>query len=405
MTTKKENNTFLLKYHLIEIFSSMYFINSFIIIIVDESVRDPFKISILLIIFSIVKIIFEIPSGAFADRFGRKNTLILASFCGISALIFFLLRRNYTDFIISYFLLGLCHTLRSGAFEAFIYDNMKKLNIEKDYAKYESRQHIISEITYSLSALFASYLILFGYNIVIIATIISSFILSLLVVLSIKDSHWHDKNISKLHNDYWKILKKGFIYSFKHKIILKFIMFLVLVNSFRYILDNYYALILLHITNNLSMVPILTAIGCGLSGFSSFIITKYVQNKKVTFIIGIGIFSIFLILVGLSIYSFPISYILIILFWSSLNIFTIVMGAKKQIFIPSKIRATVNSVEGFLFGIISVAYLLSFGKIVEIYSYKTGFIVFSGITLLVTIIFFFILGFDKRLRRREARLF
>lgn len=381
----------------------MYFVGSFTMIIVNENIRNAFSITVLLAISSIIGIVFEIPSGAFADRFGRKNTLILAKLLGGLGFVFFLLRRNYADFVISYILFGLWITLQSGALEALIYDNMKKLGITKDYAKYQSIKSSIGQIAFAISALVSSYLVLFGYNVVIIATILCSFIASALVIVTIKDTHWHDEKITKLNKDYFKILKKGFVYSFKHTTILKFIAFIVVINAFVGIIDNYSELILFHITNSLPMVPILITIEFGIIALSQFLITKHLQRKNAKFSIGIVIFSMAVILIGFMFYNFSVTYATYLLFWIGFNISSHLLNTKKQLLIPSKLRATINSVEGFLLGIVGVIYLLFFGQIVEMFSYKTGFIVVSVITLIIVTAFLFILGNDKHLKRKEAR--
>ncbi len=399
--TQKEVKSFLLKYYLLAIFKSMYFITSFTMIIVNENIQNPTKITTLLIICSAVKVLFGIPSGAFADRFGRKNTLLLSNLCGIISLFFFLLRRDYSDFVISYITLGLWFTLEAGSIEAFIYDNMKELGIAKDYAKYNSRKCAISDIALSLSVLSTSYMVLFGYNIIIILTIFTSCICTSVIILSMKDTNRHDKNIKKLNKGYWKILKKGFIYSFKHKTILKFIIFIVFMNSFVYVLDNYYELILFHITNNLSLVPILMAIGAANASFWQVFTAGFIQKKKVIFTILIILISVTSILIGFSLYSFPVSYIFLLICWSGFQIAFNVVNAKKQIIIPSKIRATVNSVEGFLLGISGIVYLFIFGHIVELTSYRIGFMILSSATLLLAAMFLFILGFDRHLIKKE----
>jgi MFS family permease len=403
MENKKEINLFLTKYYLMAVFRAMYFIGSFIMIIVNENVDNAFNITVLLAISSVIGIIFEIPSGAFADRFGRKNTLILSNLLGALGFWFFLLRRDYTDFLISYALIGFWLTLQSGAMEAFIYDNMKKLGITKDYAKYQSIKSAIGQVTFALSALASSYLVLFGYNAVIIATIICSFIASSLIILTIKDTHWHDENIQKLNKDYFKILKKGFLYSFKHTTIFKFIIFLVIMDAFVGIMDNYSELILFHITNSLPMVPILIAIEAGIGAILQFVITRRLQKKSVKFSIGIFLFSIVIMLIGFIFYNFSVTYTTYVLFWGCISIGYHLLNTKKQLLIPSKLRATINSVEGFLFGIMGVIYLLSFGHIVEITSYKVGFIIISIVTLIIVTAFLFILGNDKHLRKKEAR--
>jgi MFS family permease len=403
MKNTKETNIFLAKYYLQGMFDAMFFVSSFIMIIVNENIPNAFNITVLLATYSIVKIIFEIPSGAFADRFGRKNTVILGEILRAVAFVFLILRRDFTDFFLFYLLFGFRSTLRSGALGALMYDNMKKLGITKNFAKYSARKSALRQVCFALSAFLSSYLILYGYNVVIIATMFTSIFFSTLIVLTIKDTHWHDKNIQKLNKDYLKILKKGFIYSFKHVTILKFILLNVIAWVFLNTVNNFEELIFLHITNNLQMVPLLIATSCIFTAVGQFVLTKYIQKKRTLVSVMIIVFSLTLILMAFLSYSFPITFGLLLFFWLGFFLCLQVLQAKKQMLIPSKLRATINSVEGFLIGIVSVIYLLSFGYIVEISSYKIGLVILSGFTLAVSALFIFVLGFDKHLRKKEAR--
>ena len=288
--------------------------------------------------------------------------------------------------------------------EALIYDNMKKLGITKNYAKYQSIKAGITRTVFAISALASSYLILFGYNVVIIATIVFSFLTSAVVTFTLQDTHKHDEKIQKLNQDYFKILKKGFIYSFKHTTIFKFILFIVLMDSFIMVIDNYAELILFHITNNLSLVPILIAIESIIGATLQVVITRFLQKKKIIIPILILLFSFVIMILGFVYYNFSVTFTAYVLFWGGVGIACHLLNTKKQLLIPSKIRATVNSVEGFLYGIFSVIYFLTFGKLVKASSYQNGFISISVFTLFIGVVFLFVLGFDKHLRKKEARI-
>jgi MFS family permease len=77
--------------------------------------------------------IFEIPTGAIADFFGKKKTLMAAFFItGLNALIMGA-AQNYSMLLISVVLAGLGHALFSGTHHAFIYDSLKSLGREDEY--------------------------------------------------------------------------------------------------------------------------------------------------------------------------------------------------------------------------------------------------------------------------------
>lgn len=77
--------------------------------------------------------VFEIPTGAVADFFGKKKTLMAAFFItGLNALIMGA-AQNYSMLLLSVLLAGLGHALFSGTHHAFIYDSLKTLGREAEY--------------------------------------------------------------------------------------------------------------------------------------------------------------------------------------------------------------------------------------------------------------------------------
>ena len=81
----------------------------------------------------------EIPTGAVADRFGRKFSLMLSS--GIMALAVFVygIATNYVVILISNLAWGLAFTFRSGADTALLYDSLKHAGREDDFSRINSR--------------------------------------------------------------------------------------------------------------------------------------------------------------------------------------------------------------------------------------------------------------------------
>jgi MFS family permease len=72
----------------------------------------------------------EIPTGAFADRFGRRASLLCATLCLVSAVAWYASHRGLANFFVAEFLWACAAAFASGADEALAYDSMKAADAE-----------------------------------------------------------------------------------------------------------------------------------------------------------------------------------------------------------------------------------------------------------------------------------
>jgi|GEM_PF-1168737 MFS family permease len=80
-------------------------------------------------------VIFEIPTGAVADLFGRKRTLILSRLADLSGLTFLYFAKSMPMFAGYAFMNALARSLNSGTENAIIYDTLKGEGQEQQYKK------------------------------------------------------------------------------------------------------------------------------------------------------------------------------------------------------------------------------------------------------------------------------
>jgi MFS family permease len=79
--------------------------------------------------------IFEIPTGAIADLFGRKNTLILSGFISLIALIFLCIGGSIWMFLLFAVMSALSGSLISGTDTALLFDSLATSRKETDFQK------------------------------------------------------------------------------------------------------------------------------------------------------------------------------------------------------------------------------------------------------------------------------
>ena len=107
-------------------------------------------------------VLFEYPTGIFADKYGRKTSLIFSLLLHTIALLLEVTAYSKVQFFAAAFLIGVSWAFASGALQALVYDKLKENKLEKSNSKITG---IIDAITFT--GLFISSLsgaVIFAYN-------------------------------------------------------------------------------------------------------------------------------------------------------------------------------------------------------------------------------------------------
>jgi fucose permease len=100
--------------------------------------------------------LFEIPTGIVADRYGRKLSLTLSAVIGTAIWLVFATSGEFWVMASAQFVGGLAVTFSSGADEALLYETMKALDRETEYAKLTARARAVRTISAMLAGLLVS---------------------------------------------------------------------------------------------------------------------------------------------------------------------------------------------------------------------------------------------------------
>ena len=96
--------------------------------------------------FWMLLILMEVPTGAIADRWGRKVSLSYGAAANAIAVVAFGLADNYGILLASYMVWAVAFTLYSGADSAFVYDSLRAVGKEGDYQKVWGRTRAIQAL-------------------------------------------------------------------------------------------------------------------------------------------------------------------------------------------------------------------------------------------------------------------
>jgi len=106
----------------------LFFYPAFIVVYLLDIGLTPFRIGILMAVYAVSVILFEIPTGAFADLYGRKASVMLGYFFEIFVSLGIYFFKDYYSLMGLFIFWGFAYTFYSGASEAWRVDLINKKN-------------------------------------------------------------------------------------------------------------------------------------------------------------------------------------------------------------------------------------------------------------------------------------
>lgn len=152
---------------------------------------SPVGIGINAVVFLLITVIFDVPSGVLADRWNRKYTLVLAVLSlGLSS---FILGTSSTfmQYLIGTVFYGAYVVLSSGTFQAMTYDSLAETGHQKYYDKHQGRSYGMFLVGIGVSSLAGGYI---SQHIGLKETYLLSLFpgaINLLILLSLKEPRFH----------------------------------------------------------------------------------------------------------------------------------------------------------------------------------------------------------------------
>jgi len=134
------------KYYLVTSLASFGFYTPIIQLFYLAHDLTIFKIAILGIVWTIVRMALEVPSSILADRWGRKKVMIVSFIFAILQLATILYAINYWFFVLASVWSAASFAFLSGTDIAFFYDTLKVLKKENKFDKLWARQQIYQQV-------------------------------------------------------------------------------------------------------------------------------------------------------------------------------------------------------------------------------------------------------------------
>lgn len=324
------------------------FVAPFLIVYFTDIGFNPAKIGIIMAVTSAFSLIFEIPTGAIADLYGRKFSVLLGYFLEGACYLLLFFFTSYSAILLISAMLGIAITLSSGAKDAWTTDLIKSKTL---LASFFAKSAIFMSASMVLAGLIGGLLVrLYGLSIIFPAATIS-FILSILVLLPAKENYKRRKiHIKKSFLELKKQALASIKYSSKHKTLSYFLLATGIMS------------IVFILAGNLSWTPLLLGKGLPKDSFgylwsamalvtvlASLTSNKFLKkNKEKKFmLIALTLFTISTIFVLILRSLWPlVGLLMIIIFFLDLQWPASRVYFHK--FIPKRLRATIGSIESMV---------------------------------------------------------
>ncbi|MBT3169366.1 MAG: MFS transporter [Candidatus Cloacimonetes bacterium] len=204
---------------------NLRFFDPFIILFFRDCGISFFQIGILFSIREISTTILEIPTGIFADSYGRKRAMIFSFLAYIISFVLFFSFKKNEYFAIAMFLFAIGEAFRTGTHKAMILDYLRLKKIENLKVEYYGFTRSWSQKGSAISSLIAGAIVLYSteYRFVFLASIVPY-----LLVLFLMMSYPNELNGAVVRTNSWqnfpeniKNTTRNFLLIFKDKILLK----------------------------------------------------------------------------------------------------------------------------------------------------------------------------------------
>ncbi|MBW2968289.1 MFS transporter [Candidatus Woesearchaeota archaeon] len=145
-------------YYAFRVLCSMNFVMPMFILFLMDKGLSTFEIMVTQAVYTLTELVLTVPSGAFADKVGRKKTLLISSALYASAYVIYAYSGTFTQILFAEVVFALSSAAFHGTGEAFLYDTLAAAKREKQYQRVLGTAYAIQAFVMGGAAVVGGYL-------------------------------------------------------------------------------------------------------------------------------------------------------------------------------------------------------------------------------------------------------
>ena len=170
-------------YYLYSTFAELLILGPILVLFLLAKGLSFTEIMVLQSISAIAVVVFEVPTGAVADKIGRKESILLGTLLWAISLIVYVVGNNFPMFILAEVIFSLGATFKSGADNALLYDSLKAMGREKEFQYIEGKARSYALYAQAVGSIIAGFVYEVDKN---LPFIISAIFMLVTVVITLK---------------------------------------------------------------------------------------------------------------------------------------------------------------------------------------------------------------------------
>jgi MFS family permease len=363
------------------------------------------QIGTLFSVMATTSLIFEIPAGSFADKYGSKYCLILSSIMLGTA--FFLVGsiERYDFMIATFALWGASKSFYSGADTTLIIESLKESGELKKTSKYLSKKWACFYYGLAVGGLLCPIFINFDSAYAFYFSAIL-YALSIPVLITIKQPPLDKGAHAEIHHikstkDYFVFIRNGVNYLLRHKTVKYLLLFSVMFSTCSMIFFQYLQIMLQEAgveKINFGFFYAFFTLTAAIASQKAHKLDDLLGEKRCIYLLlALSLISLF----GIKFFIFfPLALIPIMAMQLQAGTFIPIMSNYLNHHIESHHRATLNSIKSFVGGLLMAICSPIVGLLSDLYDFRTA--LFSLACFLVLIAIGPALKISDRVRRRST---
>ncbi len=378
----------------IKLFNAYVFLNRlelwlpiYILLLMDKGFSLT-EIAVLDAVWYISTLIFEVPTGAVTDRYGKKISLLISALSQSASFFVLAFGKSFLLISVSYILWGFASSFETGTYSALLYDSLKLLDREADYRKVIGRVTTLAILASALGSVTAGFLAGISLTLPIIVTASIALLLCPLILFFTEPEILDEEK----EPSYLLHIKESVIFIFKHRLVALLLLYMTIIGTAVWALHIFYQPLLKFFeipVENIGILYLFFRLSSAAGAHFSDPLAKVIGKATIYLIPSLFISSV--LCMGFFAAPWVISFIFVIFFIS--GFYSPTLNALLNKNLPSSKRATIISVGSILSCLALSIVNPILGRIADVYSLQVTFQVL-GVGTLISM--FFVLMFLKR---------
>jgi MFS family permease len=149
-------------FYFVDTFRAMWFVTS-IWVVYERQFLTLSQLTIIEACILAVTLSMQLPTGAFADLFGKKKAMIIGGLLYSTSMWIYSFSTTFSMFFVYAIFAGLASAFIDGTREALLYDTLKQAKKEDQFSKIASKLSMIFQLTLACAALIGGWLGMYSY--------------------------------------------------------------------------------------------------------------------------------------------------------------------------------------------------------------------------------------------------